>query len=102
MNLRNEARGRQCLINIPNICNKNPETVVLCHLHKPSISGGMGLKADDFLGAHGCSACHDVVDGRNLSSDKHGFTRDQIELGFYLAIFKTQKLLTGEDKIKIS
>ena len=100
MNLRNEAKGRECQIRIPGVCNKDRDTVVLCHLHKPSVSGGIGLKANDILGAHGCSACHDVVDGRNLSNDKHGFTRDEIETGFCYSIFKTQVILLKEGKIK--
>lgn len=30
-NLRKEARGRECQIRIPGVCNGNPETVVLTH-----------------------------------------------------------------------
>ena len=101
MNLRELAKCRECQIRIPGICKNDRSTVVLCHLHKPSISGGMGLKADDILGAHGCNLCHDVVDGRNLNGDQHGLTRDQIEIGFYLAIFKTQKILLDEGKIGV-
>ena len=101
MNLRKEAEGRDCQIRLPGICKNDRNTVVLCHLHKPSISGGMGLKADDILGAHGCNACHDVCDGRNLSGDQHGYTGDQIEIGFYLAILKTQKILLDEGKIGV-
>lgn len=97
VNLRQEAKGRECQIRIPGVCNKNPETVVLCHIHKPSVSGGMGVKADDILGAHGCSDCHDAVDFRDQW--RHQTTRDAITMQFYEGVFRTQKILLDEDKI---
>ena len=57
--LRQEARDKECQIRSP-FCNGDPATTVLCHLN----SGGMGMKVDDWLGAWGCSGCHDLVDGR--------------------------------------
>ena len=60
--LRDSARGQCCALQIPGICNGNPETTVLCHL--PSITHGMGYKSDDFWAVFGCSSCHDVIDGR--------------------------------------
>lgn len=62
--LRKSAKGRECQIRIPGVCNHNNETVVLCHLG----GAGMGTKNDDMFGAFGCSACHDVVDGRMVSA----------------------------------
>jgi hypothetical protein len=58
-NLRKEARGRECEIRAPG-CNGDPSTTVLCHLG----GAGMGRKDDDLFAAIGCSACHDLVDGR--------------------------------------
>lgn len=60
--LRESARGEECTLQIHPYCNGNPETVVLCHL--PSERKGMALKSPDHWGAYGCSACHDVIDGR--------------------------------------
>jgi len=54
------ARGEQCQVRIPTICNHNPETVVFAHLG----GGGMGMKQRDSEGAYCCSACHDVIDRR--------------------------------------
>lgn len=61
--LRASARGRMCTLNFPGVCNSNPETTVLCHL---TVWGyeTVGGKAPDICGCFGCSACHDVVDGR--------------------------------------
>ena len=93
--LRKEAENRACKIRIPGVCNGDRETVVLCHLHKPSIDGGLGLKATDKLGAHGCVACHDVVDGRAVC----GYLKDQVTEMFYEGIFRTQALLIKEGKL---
>jgi hypothetical protein len=64
MNLRDQARDRGCMVRLEGICNHNSETTVLAHIRMVGISG-MGLKADDLLGAWACSACHDAVDRRS-------------------------------------
>ena len=59
--LRKLARGQECQIRIPGICNWEASTTVLCHL----TGGGMGAKRNDFTAAAwGCSSCHDAIDGR--------------------------------------
>lgn len=63
--LRKLARGKPCLIRVPEVCNHDPSTTVLCHLRMAGISG-MGMKANDFLGAWGCSACHSYVDTHGI------------------------------------
>jgi hypothetical protein len=97
MNLRKFAKGQPCQIR-SRFCNGNPETTVLAHIHRPSISGGMGLKADDFLAAHSCSACHDYVDGRGSMSLAGRIERD---IALYEGVFRTQKILLDEEKIII-
>ena len=86
MNLRKLARGKPCQIRIPNVCNFNPETTVLCHLN----GGGMGMKQPDLLGAWGCSSCHDVVDGRVQII---GHTPTQIKNMILEGVIRTQKEL---------
>ena len=63
MKLRKEARGRGCMVRIPDVCNHNSETVVLCHYRLAGVSG-IGMKSPDVLGAWACSACHDTIDRR--------------------------------------
>lgn len=58
--LRDSARGQQCTFQIPDICNRNPETTVLCHA--PSEVKGMGNKGDDHFAAFGCLECHTALD----------------------------------------
>lgn len=62
--LRDSARGQDCQLRIPGVCNGNPETVVWCHLNGQEFGKGMGHKSHDIFGFYGCSACHDVYDGR--------------------------------------
>ncbi len=101
INLRNEAKGRECQIRIPGVCNSNSETVVLCHLNsKRLFSVGTGQKVPDIFGAHGCSACHDVVDGRRKWTYKDSWIDDrEIEKMFHEGVFRTQNLLLKEGKI---
>ena len=63
MNLRKEAKGRGCMVRIPEVCNHNSETVVLAHVRLTGVSG-MGMKSPDILGAWACSSCHDAIDRR--------------------------------------
>jgi len=55
------ARGRDCEIRLPGVCNFDRETTVFCHFRLIGISG-TGYKTDAPIGAYGCSACHSVVD----------------------------------------
>lgn len=89
-NLRDEARGRECLIRVPNCCNFDNATVVGCHYRLAGTSG-MGIKPSDFQIAHGCSACHTYVD-----------THHDVETRLMHAegVFRTQNILIREGKIK--
>lgn len=62
--IRRAARGQDCTLRIPDVCNFNPETTVLCHSNRLADGKGMGIKAPDTEACFGCSACHDVLDGR--------------------------------------
>lgn len=62
-NLRKLAKGQDCAIRVPGVCNGNPETTVLAHYRMAGLCG-TGQKPIDECGAWACSACHDYVDGR--------------------------------------
>lgn len=63
--IRKSARGEDCTLRIPGVCNGNPETVVLCHCYP---IGGQGKNksfdgiADDMNGVYGCYECHTHID----------------------------------------
>ena len=90
MNLRKLARGRECQVRVPYVCNHNNETVVLAHLRLAGISG-IGTKAPDVLGAWACSACHAYCD---TNHDTVTATM------FHEGIFRTQAILWKEGHLK--
>ncbi len=69
--LRESARGQDCSLRIPGICNFNPETTVLAHL--PCGQKGVGMKSPDQMAVFSCSCCHTFIDGPRFSelSAKH-------------------------------
>ena len=87
------ARGENCQIRIPGVCNHSPDTVVFCHVG----GGGMAIKSIDAHGAYGCSSCHDYVDGRV----KTEYDKNIIKLWFLEAVLRTQIILIEKGLIKI-
>ena len=88
MNLRELARGMECQVRLPDICNGNKETTVLAHYRIAGISG-FGLKAPDWLGAWSCSACHDAIDRRSHID----LERDYVRFAHAEGVFRTLYLL---------
>lgn len=91
MNLRKEAKGRGCMVRIPEVCNHNSETVVLAHVRLTGVSG-MGMKSPDILGAWACSSCHDAVDRRNHTD----LDRDYVRLAHLEGMARTIAQLQKE------
>lgn len=65
--LRDSARGQDCTLRLPGVCNFNPETTVLAHL--PCGHKGVGMKGPDMIAVFACSACHDRLDFRARGGD---------------------------------
>lgn len=74
MTLEKLARGQACHVRLPEVCNGNPETTVLCHIRRGNL-GGMGIKPDSIFAVPMCSSCHDVFDGRVPS----GYSRAELD-----------------------
>jgi hypothetical protein len=66
--LRKAARGRECQVRIPGVCNGNPETTVLTHIRIAGLCG-TGIKPPDLIAAIACSSCHDEIDRRTRLVD---------------------------------
>ncbi|OOF39876.1 hypothetical protein BKK49_07050 [Rodentibacter rarus] len=94
INLRKEAKGRECQVRLVGICNHNPETVVLAHVRAAGITG-VGQKAPDLLGAWCCSSCHDAIDGRV----KTDYVKDELELAHLEGVVRTLAYLIREGKV---
>ena len=91
MNLRKQARGRGCMVRLPEICNHNSETVVLAHYRMAGLSG-VGMKPDDALGAWSCSSCHDAIDRRSHME----LERDYVRLAHLEGVMRTLSVLRSE------
>ena len=63
-NLRKAARGRECQVRIPGVCNGT----VLAHIRIAGLCG-TGIKPPDLLAAIACSSCHDEIDRRTRLVD---------------------------------
>ena len=94
MNLRAQARGRDCTVRLPDICNGNPETVVLAHFRMAGVSG-MGMRSPDLVAALACSSCHDAIDRRaHMDLD-----RDYVRLAHLEGVVRTQAIWIREGKV---
>jgi hypothetical protein len=89
------ARGQDCQVRLPGVCNFNPETTVLAH-YRLAGTCGMGIKPPDLLGAWCCSSCHAVVDGQGESA----LERDERRLAFAEAVMRTLVKLIQLGKVK--
>ena len=96
--IRKAARGQDCTIVLPGVCNCDPATSVLCHSNELADGKGMGLKAPDTAAAFGCSACHDVLDGRRPRPA--WLTKDQVLAAFRAGIALTHQFLRTKGLIE--
>lgn len=85
--IRKAARGEDCTIVLAGVCNRDPDTTVLCHSNSVADGKGMGLKAPDTAAAFGCSACHDVMDGR--APRPEGMTKEDVDGAFNIGVERT-------------
>lgn len=88
---RKAAKGMECQIRVPGVCERTNETVVLCHYRLAGTSG-MGEKPHDSQAAYGCHACHDAVDGRR---EAH-FSKTELRLMHAEGCFRTQAIIRAE------
>lgn len=95
MKLRKAAKGRPCMVRIPNVCTHDESTVVLAHFRMSGVSG-MGMKANDLLGAWACYSCHAEIDGQTHRS---GMSRDELRLAHLEGMVRTIAVLLNENLI---
>jgi hypothetical protein len=91
------ARGKDCTVRLPNICNFNNETTVFSHISGVRFRKGIASKVSDVLGAFSCSSCHDAIDGRIKTSH----SALELKLAHYEGVMETQLILIDEGIIKI-
>lgn len=91
--IRESARGEECQIRLPGICNFNAETTVWAHANGSAAGKGIGMKSPDILGAYACSACHDAVDGRTKTP------RHEVRLAFWEGHARSVRILIDKGLI---
>ncbi|MBH3206981.1 DUF1364 domain-containing protein [Serratia marcescens] len=91
--LTKEARGRECQVRIPGVCNFNPETTVSAH-YRLAGTCGTAIKPDDAQAAWACSACHDEIDRRTRFIEA-----DDARLMHAEGVMRTQEILRKEGKL---
>lgn len=93
--LTKAARGRDCQIRVPGICNGDSNTTILAHFRMAGTRCGTGLKPNDLQGAWSCSACHDAVDARA----KTEFSRDELRVMHLEGVVRTIDILVAEGRV---
>ena len=75
------ARGKPCLLKVPDVCNGDPLTTVACHSNLGIHGKAKARKADDEYSVWGCSACHAWLDqGKATKQEKKDvFMRAHLE-----------------------
>ena len=91
--LRDSARGEDCTLRLPGVCNFQPETTVLAH-YRLAGTCGMGIKPNDLQGAHADDYCHAICDGRIKAPE--GMTREDIRLAHAEGVMRTIDILVRE------
>lgn len=89
------ARGQECLVRLPGICNRDPATVVFAHLRMSPYSG-TAYKTGNIFGAFCCSACHDEIDRRTRKLES-----DFVRMAHFEGIVRTQHKLIEMDILKL-
>ena len=92
------ARGENCQVRIPGVCNGNPETVCWAHANGSAAGKGFGQKCPDFIGAYSCFACHAVYDRRV----PYKGSRTAVELCFADGVFRSQRMLVEKGLLVVT
>lgn len=64
------AKGRHCMLRVPNVCRDEVDTVVACHGNSSAYGKAIGRKADDHYSVWGCARCHTWLDSSYCTSGK--------------------------------
>lgn len=95
--IRKSAKGEECTLRFPGICNGDTETTVWCHANSYDAGKGMGLKSRDEEGCYGCFACHAHLDGGYANTE---MPRSTVDAFFDLARSVSQQILKQKGLMK--
>ena len=89
--IRQSARGEECTLMLPGICNFDPETVVWAHSNRSQDGKGAGLKSEDDKGAYACFCCHAVYDRQRKRPE--GLSLEYVEAAFTAGMSASRAIL---------
>ncbi len=100
--ITDSAKGENCTLRIPGVCNHNPETTIPAHLN----GAGMAKKSDDTLISYCCSQCHTWLDGGYSNIDLSQYTDKQLKRAVrdseqLRGIIETQSILIQKNLIQV-
>jgi hypothetical protein len=78
--IRDSARGEECLVRIPGVCRGGTEHTIWSHAPLGAAGKGRGIKSIDIAGAYCCTACDAALDQAQRPAD---MTRDQVLLDWF-------------------
>ena len=87
--LTKAARGRECQVRIPGVCNGNPETTVLTH-YRLAGTCGVGKKPHDLQGAWCCDVSDSAYERENDILEKALEKRRAMQEKYYEDVDKLQ------------
>lgn len=92
------AEGQDCQMQIPGICNHNPETVVAAHSDAIEDGKGKGTKAHDHMTVFCCEACHAAYSDANRRPK--WMSREEVQDYFYRGMRRTWTILLRDGILK--
>lgn len=78
--IRDSARGEQCTVQLPGICDGDPEKTIWSHARWPWAGKGGATKAFCLNGCFACVACDSVFDGQRKPPP--GVSRETVDLAW--------------------
>lgn len=94
--IRDSARGKECLMNLPGCCG-GTESTIWSHYRGEAGGKGMALKADDLCGAYACTHCDAIYDGQKPAPQ--GWTQGMISFAWYDAHIRSLVILHSDGVI---
>lgn len=82
--LRDAARGADCKVRLPGVCNLDPATTVGAHLRRAG-AAGVAIKPHDLFMVDACFDCH-----REIDRVTHHFPDHELDGYVLTALIRTQ------------
>ena len=96
-NLTELARGQECLMRVPGVCNMQNETTVAAHSNQSKHGKGGHIKAHDTYSVWSCARCHTWLD-QSFSADQK--TKEQAWMQAFTRQIVAWKAIAGNISMK--